>query len=362
MTKAIALMKEDQNNPPLQANLEGALLDMRGEIKVRQIVLNQTTISTKSDESPFTFEFLPFEPVFIILDPVSDNTEVEYRMGLTNLLLLGTEWIERGENRLLNKLTLSLDGQTLSLELLKPHSEISEELRQSRSTKVTSHLLTTAALGKAEMVEELASTICILLSFATGTWVTWLWEDCFYQGKLVRTTLFPSKTIPYHGSDSAIDCENGKELQDFVQTSYPNYLTAKDNLGLNIVIEYYIHSKVARLLELKYLIASIGMECLKSHVPQYISTKGKKADVSTFRKSLEVLFDEHSMPYQPSELDFIGIRDKIIHTGRFPPGTNIIDEYRSLINLYDRAILTILAYRGKPYLNCTKKYARELIP
>ena len=48
--------------------------------------------------------------------------------------------------------------------------------------------------------------------------------------------------------------------------------------------------------------------------------RGKSADLSTFKSALIELYSDIGMPYDRSELDFISIRDKIVHTGRFPPG------------------------------------------
>lgn len=137
-------------------------------------------------------------------------------------------------------------------------------------------------------------------------------------------------------------------------------MKAKNTLGLDIVIEYYVHSKLMNVIELSYLLGAVGMECLKSYLSGYFQAKNKSADLGSFAKALQALFEDILMPYQQSKLDFISIRDKIVHTGRFPPNVNPVEDYRKLINLYERVILTILGYRGKPYLNTTKRYQRSM--
>ncbi|GEM_PF-2043628 len=139
-----------------------------------------------------------------------------------------------------------------------------------------------------------------------------------------------------------------------------HYVKAKNTLGLDIVIEYYVHSKLMNVIELSYLLGAVGMECLKSYLSGYFQAKNKSADLGSFAKALQALFEDILMPYQQSKLDFISIRDKIVHTGRFPPNVNPVEDYRKLINLYERVILTILGYRGKPYLNTTKRYQRSM--
>jgi hypothetical protein len=63
--------------------------------------------------------------------------------------------------------------------------------------------------------------------------------------------------------------------------------------------------------------------------------------------------------HEDHELDFILTRDKIVHTGRFPSGADRSSETMKLSNLLDRIMLTILGYKGKFYLNCANRYARE---
>lgn len=354
-----SLAQEYESNSPLCASLDGTLEDLQTKLTADSIVLNNFTVSTYAEKPPFTLEFLPFSPVIISFQSIPEDTEVEYRIGLTNLLFLGTEWITTDGRNCLNRLSLSLEGRRIKLELLGEYGDVRRSLEKP-SVRVTSHvLITSTPIDKT--VLDLVETLCILLSFASGTWITWLWIDHFKDGQLVRSTLYESKTLPSHIADHTIDCRYGQELKTFLESAYPIYTTMKSCLGLNIVVEYYIHSKSARLMELKYLIACIGMECLNSHLSDYFKIQNKQVDLSTFRKNLNLFFNDISMSFTSDELDFIDIRDKIVHTGRFPSKTNYLDEYRKLINLFDRTILTILGYLGKPYLNVRKNYTKELL-
>jgi hypothetical protein len=76
---------------------------------------------------------------------------------------------------------------------------------------------------------------------------------------------------------------------------------------------------------------------------------------------MKELLSHFKVVYDESELDFIGTRDKIVHTGRFPTGVVPWPATMSLQNLMDRTVLTILGYRGKAYLNCAKRYEKEIL-
>jgi len=360
---AFSLFREDIQNRPLKGRFEGILTDSQAHVTIETIYLDRTTLDLTLNRPSFiTFEFIPFSAAEVEYQQIPSGAPVKYRIGLTNLLFLGTEWITRGSRHLLNKLPLNLPSGQIFLDLLKPYNEISSELAQTGGTQVTAELVAEVTIEGRDRIRDLCDNLCILLSFATGTWISWLYEDYFLNGQLAKTSLLSSKTLPYHHADNVIDITSGHELKDYLETSYPTYVQLKDSLGFNIVIEYYIHSKSTRILELEYLIATIGMDCLCSYLSDYFKAKNKKADLGTFRKKLESLYEDISMPYAPNELGFIKIRDKIVHTGRFPSGTNRIDEYQKFINLYDRTILTALGYRGKPYLNITKRYTKEPVP
>ena len=62
-----------------------------------------------------------------------------------------------------------------------------------------------------------------------------------------------------------------------------------------------------------------------------------------------------NIAYTEEELDFIKIRDKIVHTGKFPKNKSPLEEYHNVINFIDRIILKILGYTGE-YLNIKNHY------
>jgi len=360
---AWSLIKENERKPPLKCSFEGLLAQSLARVAVDQIYLNRTTVSVERNSGEtYRFEFYPWAPVRIEHEQMPNRLQVEYRFGLTNFLFIGTQYVTKANGRFPGRIPLNVRGHDFCLESLEWYNDLTRRLAEGRSVEVTAHLMTTAPVADKGLIMEICEDLCVLLSFATCNWVTPLYEDRFLDNRLVTTTLLPAKTLPYNHADLVIDAREGNELKEYLETTYPDYFQAKNALGMNMVVEYYVHSKLANILELKYLIGAIGMECLASYLSDYFKSKNKAADLRTFRSSLEELFQDISMPHQRSELNFIDIRNKIVHTGRFPPDIDPIDEYQNFVNLYDRTVLTILGYRGRPYLNATKRYAKEPIP
>lgn len=129
----------------------------------------------------------------------------------------------------------------------------------------------------------------------------------------------------------------------------------KEKLGLNVVIEYYITSRIVRPLEAGYLLGAVTFECIESYLSAYFRERNEERDLSTFKSKTRALFDEFGITYSEDELDFVRIRDGIVHSGRFPKGKNSLEEYYKLINLLDRTLLTLLGYKGNPYSNIARQ-------
>lgn len=72
--------------------------------------------------------------------------------------------------------------------------------------------------------------------------------------------------------------------------------------------------------------------------------------------------NEFKVGHNSKELKFVDIRDKIVHTGRYPQKVDSLTAWYSLSTLLDRTILTIVGYRGKPYLDASKGFIRVNLP
>jgi hypothetical protein len=357
------IFKESQQKSPLWCRFDGSASQPSARVTANQMYLGANSFRTEQDgRETYGLELHPLEAVQIEYQQVSADQKVEYRIGLSNLVFIGTQGIAGHGGSFPGRIGLRIAGQNISLESLQWYNDVIKRLDGGLGIDVTAHLVTTDLLGNRNPVRQICDDLCVLLSFATCNWVSPLYEDYFLNGQKIATTLLPAKTFRYNHGELVIDAREGNELKEYLETTYPNYIRLKDALGMNIVMEYFVHSRLMNLFEIKYLIAAIGMECLKSYLSDYFADKCKAADLKSFRSSLRELFGDISMSYQQSELDFIEVRDKIVHTGRFPPNVDSVEEYQKLLNLCDRTALTILGYQGKPYLNSTKRYAKELVP
>jgi hypothetical protein len=175
----------------------------------------------------------------------------------------------------------------------------------------------------------------------------------------MRIILFPLKTYPYSPRKGPIDISlfGAKELKNFLELSYPNFIKYKSKLGLNTVIEYAVTSRIFQPLELAYLLGATTLECLESYLPRFLN-KPKIKDWC-FRNKTKELCNTFGIKYS-SDLGFIKIRNSVVHTGRFPKNVDKVKSYYKLINFIDRILLNILGYKGQLYVNVLNKTKEQL--
>lgn len=113
-------------------------------------------------------------------------------------------------------------------------------------------------------------------------------------------------------------------------------------------------SRIYQPLELAYLLGAITLECLESYLPTFLSNP--KIKKWSFRNKTEKLCTNFGIKYSSSDLKFIKIRNSLVHSGRFP--TYVVDpvkDYNKFINFIDRILLTIVGFKGQPYVNFLNK-------
>lgn len=209
--------------------------------------------------------------------------------------------------------------------------------------------------------KDIINKLMELISFASGTYVTWIYEDTVKENKIIATKLLPHKTINYHHRDLGIDTDHlgHCDLKNFLEGVYKNYAHLREKLGLFAVIEYYVSSKsINNLLEINYLVAVTALDCLTSYLSDYFREKNQNEDLSTFKNRLIAVCKEFNITYNEDDFNFIKIQDKIVHTGKFPQDKSPLEEYHNVINFVDRIILGILGYTGE-YLNIKNHYKKE---
>lgn len=344
--------KMSQNTEQLVGSFSGVVDTPPGKIDAEQVYPTRFRLGyQKGTPLGLQLELRAYHPILIEFESIDQGDEVGVRYGLTNFLFFGQEITKKNGELRRDTVRFRVDNFDVALVQVNNYHDLERHLRERKGVKVTSEMVMKVNYKSISTVDEVANNIKWLCSLAAGNYVTDLYRDLYKEGKLALTTLKPLKTYPFTTRRSVIDTTiSGKgELETFLRISYPEFIKYKDELGLEIVIEYYITSKIAVPLEVGYILGAITFECIEGYLSQYFRTRGMERDLSSFKSKTRALFDEFGVSYKEDDLNFKDIRDKVVHTGRFPKGANPLNEYLSLINLLDRTLLTILGYKGNPF-------------
>ncbi|NPE31071.1 hypothetical protein HNV12_24565 [Methanococcoides sp. SA1] len=87
---------------------------------------------------------------------------------------------------------------------------------------------------------------------------------------------------------------------------------------------------------------------------------------ASFEEKLRSFLELFDVPFDQEDIDLLGLRNKIIHSGKFPTEYNsrlIIPhkEADRLIYFIDRILLSIFGYRDKTFLNIFDQYHEETL-
>ncbi len=348
----------------INASLDGSILEPCGKIEANRLVLSTLDIQIDKNKQNSYAVFRSFYPVRMTFSDIQQDDIVELHYGLTNFLFNGCEWCLKGNIKTRDKFSVIINGNTFEFRQLDNYKFISEELKKRKDVRITSELIIRTQWRDIKQIESKVNDVLILLSLAQGNWITYLYKDIYKEQNLVKTELIPGKTMPFRKCPPLIDAKHFEscDTKTFLETTFPRYQELKDDLGLNIVIEYSIISKMAPFLEIKYLLGAITFECITSYLSDYFKKLKKYVNLSTLRSKILALLSHFDVTYKEKELeDFIKYRDKLVHTGRFPSDVNPLEAWIKLQNFIDRTLLTILGYKGKPYINSAKGFVKELL-
>jgi hypothetical protein len=360
---ALKVTKEDQKRKLLHCSLVGIVAKPQGKINVPDIVLNVTNYKFDAKGATLTFELLCASTVEIEYARVLPQQIVESHYGLTNFHFIGCEYTRDQNATVADKFSTEVAGVKMTFKQVKDHAGIISKLAVSRDVEVTAEVIAVTPFSDLGRLEQLVDESVILLSYATGTYISWIHRDVYSSGELVRSSLYGHNWGPFIHNNCVIDARNLEacNLRIFLETTYPAFSSLKSDLGLRVVLEFLVVADQGRYPEILFLLRSVAAECLLSYLSSYFSKIGKTGDMSSFKNKMKELLTHFHVVYDESELDFILTRDKVVHTGRFPAGVAPWEAALELRNLMDRIVLTILGYKGKPYLNCANHYEREVL-
>jgi hypothetical protein len=349
-----------------------------GQMTANKLLLDVVSMATNPQSQTLSLTMISRDVVVIDYASSQPDMPVELRHGLTNFLFLGCQASRTASSVRLDKFTTTVEDFHVTYHVLptfNPGDTLPEE------TLLTSEAIVTIDLNELDRANDAVYDSLMLLSLANGNYIASIYEDFLQQGTLLKTILTPVKTMQYYAADCCIDLRNlaACDLQTFVETTFEHYRRLKQDLGLPIVLEYYLQAKLTPLPELKYLVGVVGIECLLSYVPSYFAKIGKwkagsglrdwiiskirrRPGTRSLRRKMIAILEHFSIPYEQSDLRFIKIRNAIVHTGRFPRSVTGVDAFNNLFSFLDRVLLRILGYQGKYYLNRLHHFQRELLP
>lgn len=352
--KALANLINKKDHPV--GSFKGKMTQPSGTLKVSEIHFGRY-IQTGAT---YKLSFDLFHPIFAEFGALNSNDEIEVRFGLTNFLFYGTEITKRGKEYRRDAIKLVVEDQKVRLVQIGEFKEIEDHLKKEKNVRVTSELLTVLKFGRIKNIETMSENLQLLCSLASGNYVTSLYEDILKDGQLMKSTLFPLKTYQYSPIRGPIDISlfGAKELKSFLESSYANFIKYKSNLGLNVVIEYAVTSRIFQPLELAYLLGTTTLECLESYLPKFLDRP--EIEDWCFRNKTKKLCHAFGIEYNNSDLEFIKSRNSIVHTGRFPKNVDKVKSYYKLVNFIDRTLLTILGHKGQLYVNILNNKKEKL--
>lgn len=378
--QTLQLINENNRRGKLvEASLIGQVTSPKnGQLTAKKLLLNTLNLDVNPQSQTLSLTMISRDRITIEYSS-QQNSTAELRHGLTNFLFRGCQASRSASRISFDKFTAAIEGLSVTYQLLPDFHETADTLRQD--TLLTAEAITQVKPNELDRANDVVYDSLMLLSLANGNYIASIYEDLFQEGSLVKTVLKPVKTMTYYAHDHCIDTDNlvACDLQTFLETTFKDYRRLKQDLGLAIVLEYYLQAKRAALLELKYLVAVVGVECLLTYVPSYFSKIGKwklgsgsldwivskirrRPGRRSLRRKMIALLEHFSIPYEQSDLRFIKIRNALVHTGKLPRSVDRVEAFDVLIHFIDRVLLRVLGYQGKFYLNRVNHFQRESLP
>ena len=363
MSEATPFITRRKDRVPLIGEFSGMTDKPGSTITAPKIFFKGASFGYRKNSSfEDQLDFVIFHPIIINYEPLDPQDEVEIKYGLTNFLFFGQEVTRRGNRYNWDTIRIEVESREIRFTQLEKYTEIKRQLIEREDVQITSEMIMKARYNELSDIDDIANNLRWLCSLASANYVTDLYQDIYIEGRLAKTILKPSKTVPYNVSIPPIDTSihGDDELGSFLKITYPKFTEHKDELGLEIVIEYYVSSRRRLIAEIRFLLGAITFECIESYLSSYFGSRCIVKDLSSFKSKTIALLDEFGVSYNEDELRIKDTRDKIVHTGRFPSGKNPIEEYTKIINLLDRTLLTILGYKNNMYYNLNSG-AREIL-
>lgn len=333
-------------------------------------------------------------------------TPARLTYGLANLEFLGDEVTEfeiegrRGWSR--NTFRFQAASTEIIVRQVDNYRQAVAEMKARRTLAVTAEasLELTRDVTDLEPYDEMMDAVCVLLSLAKGSRVTWLYSKAIDQDGALASMRIVSELSPFWVPGVAlIGGATAKELKELVADAYQPYLQEKERFNLPVAIGYYLASKSEIEWNTKFLLACIALETLVGNFAEH-GTQGdlryiiprkdfEERNTLASLKSLlgEVLREKFpgltdiqvddalvkvqemnrrslrrlvkrmlaELEIEHDDLSFIALRGRVVHAGTLAKSFHeTFGHYSNLICLLDKIFLKVLRYEGE-YLDYSKQ-------
>jgi len=311
-----------------------------------------------------------------------DHQPKNIRFYITNLNFMGNP----------SALEIDLPDIKFNIYRIENYNEIIENIESTRLCNVTSIIEINLDNLSVDDTIGIANDICLLLSFASGTFIQWINYELISKTEEILMKVHRNSITTNYSQLRLIDHRNPMDLKGFLESTYTKFQSLKLIYPLENSIRAIVNAKLdGSFIELRSLILGSTTDVIVGHwatennfqnlIEKGSFNKGLKdfkkgieklaiqvfnvnkaigAKIAnhasgmyrrSFRNKLEEMISTLDANITKKEIsDFINSRNELTHRGKFctsdPP-----NEFYSIVSFVDRLLLSLLGYQG-PYLDC----------
>jgi hypothetical protein len=321
-----------------------------------------------------------------------------------NFEFLGTEAEEKRPGyEVLSQLPLNIGGNTVVIRKVDDYKSRLERLKVRGGSEITCEArFTINSPNDLQHAQDLTDNLCGLLSFASGTLVTWPYFEVFSPNGATRYYAQHRSAVTRDFVASAlVDPRQMHDIKVFVESTYNRYVELTTTHRMTQVFHAYTDIQGNNFLEVRGLILISIVDYLtgvlaentgnNTFIPKELFDKGKdkykeyiveaikvaypeldkdtantlinmsQQNFQTLGRKLKLFCKHYKVPVHKDEIKrFIANRNELTHRASFHT-SNEYPELASMIHMLNRMILCWLGYNG-PYINCTTWEREELFP
>lgn len=391
---ALALIiKLSKLNP--YCTIKANLVDSQGTIHITDAFVNN--IRFEFGNNKISYALLKATKNITIEYVNSDSSYDSARFYLTNFI---NDSSQLSNN--FNEFKANIDDKPITFRGYEKYSHYKQELLSNRlNVAVTS--IGDIILNNEHLDIKSIDKLTYLLSYSCKTQIVPVCFDYIKNNIIYKTVLRPIRTTRYSNKKHLISPNN---MAYYIEKCYEEFKEKFTKLSLNISLSIYLESLLSNYTDTSYVLLVQALEIFLASYENWWVEQGNeiklgsigkvKKDIAEFIESKEYsipqddlneLSERLAYPYTNTheklalikkqdkfkdnlnlnkyDYDFPTIRNKIIHEGLIPKTIkssgsereiNILEEYRRVIFMYDKIILTLLGYDGEFY-----DYLNEII-